>query len=189
MCSKLSLSILSWALPEPLGSRAVMKAGAGGWLSGFMVRKDLAALGPFQEQAAVGTAEQQIDNSVVNSPSQLAQGLGKSSKKKMSAPPWCHTPSGGGGSLTSASGRGQSTGWSPGILLSKLLISECYRELTPCSLLGKSDMPPGLKLIRPLGFKVQRTGCSQAHPAFPDGLEQMQPSWHGINTVQEGDDT
>lgn len=82
MCSKLSLSILSWALPEPLGSRAVMKAGAGGWLSGFMVRKDLAALGPFQEQAAVGTAEQQIDNSVVNSPSQLAQGLGKSSKKK-----------------------------------------------------------------------------------------------------------
>lgn len=76
-----------------------MKAGAGGWLSGFMVRKDLAALGPFQEQAAVGTAEQQIDNSVVNSPSQLAQGLGKSSKKKCQRLPGVIHPVGEGGLL------------------------------------------------------------------------------------------
>lgn len=76
--SKFSPSLLSWTLPKPLGLRVVMKAGVGGWLSWFMVRKDLAALGFFQEQSAMGTAERQIDNLVVNSPSQLAQGPGKS---------------------------------------------------------------------------------------------------------------
>lgn len=117
-----------------------------------MVRENLAALGLFQEQAAVGTAEGQIDNSVVNSPSQLAQGPGKSTKER-SVTPWCHPPS--RGSPISASGRGQSRGWFPGILLRKLLISEWFREQLPCSLLGKSDVPPGLSLRSPPGFREQ----------------------------------
>lgn len=140
---------------------------------------------PLSRTSSYGTAERQIDNSVLKSPSQLAQGPGKSSKER-SAPPWYH-PVCVWGSPTSASGRGQSRGWSPRILLRKLLISECSKGLPPCSLLGKSNVPPGLNLMNPPGFREQ---TAPKHILLSQmALNRRSPPCRlGINTVQEGDD-